>query len=42
MKDTILIFDSKKCEIRKNGSRKLVVVAPRRPSDVYILNIEEE
>jgi transposase InsO family protein len=38
----ILIFDSQKCEIRKEGSGKLVVVAPRTPSDVYILNIEEE
>jgi hypothetical protein len=38
----ILIFDSKKCEIRKEDSRKLVVVAPRTPSNVYILNIEDE
>jgi hypothetical protein len=38
----ILIFDSQKCEIRKEDSGKLVVVAPRTPSNVYILNIEEE
>jgi hypothetical protein len=38
----ILIFDSQKCEIRKEGSGKLVAIAPRTPSDVYILNIEEE
>jgi hypothetical protein len=38
----ILIFDSKKCEIRKEDSRKLMVVAPRTPSNVYILNIEYE
>jgi hypothetical protein len=38
----ILIFDSQKCEIRKEGLGKLVVIAPRTPSDVYILNIEEE
>jgi hypothetical protein len=38
----ILIFYSKKCEIRKEDSGKLVVVAPRTPSNVYILNIEEE
>jgi hypothetical protein len=38
----ILIFDSKKCEIRKEGLGKLVVVAPKTPRDVHILNIEEE
>jgi hypothetical protein len=38
----ILIFDSQKCEIRKEGSGKLVVFSPRTPSDVYILNIEEK
>jgi hypothetical protein len=38
----ILIFDSKKCEIRKEDSEKLMVVASRTPRNVYILNIEEE
>jgi len=38
----ILIFDSQKCEIRKEGSGRLVVVSPRTPNDVYILNIEQE
>jgi hypothetical protein len=38
----IPIFDSQKCEIRKEYSGKLMVVAPRTPSNVYILNIEEE
>ena len=33
----ILIFDSKKCEIRKKDE-KIVVVAPRTSNDVYILN----
>jgi len=40
--DDILIFDSLKCEIRKEGLGKLVVIALRKPRDVYILNIEEE
>jgi hypothetical protein len=38
----ILIFDSQKCQIREEGSRKLVVIAPRSSSDVYILDIKEE
>jgi hypothetical protein len=38
----IFIFDSKKCEIRKEDLGKPVVVAPRTPRNVYILNIEEE
>jgi hypothetical protein len=38
----ILMSDSKKCDIRKEDSRKLVVVAQRTPSNVYILNIEDE
>ena len=38
----IFIFESKKCEIRKEGSRKLVIVAPRTPNNVYILKIKEE
>jgi hypothetical protein len=38
----ILIFYSKKCEIREEGSRKLGVIAPRTSSNVYILDIEEE
>jgi hypothetical protein len=38
----ILIFEFQKCKIIKLDSRKLVVVSPRTPSNVYILNIEEE
>jgi transposase InsO family protein len=38
----ILIFYSQKCEIRKEGSRKLVAIAPRTSSNVYILDIKEE
>jgi hypothetical protein len=38
----ILVFDSQKCEIRKEGSGKLVAIAPRTSSNVYILDIEEE
>jgi len=38
----ILIFYSQKCEIRKEGSIKLVSIAPRTSSNVYNLDIEEE
>jgi hypothetical protein len=38
----ILIFDSEKCEIKIEDYRKLVVIASRTLSNVYILNIEEE
>jgi hypothetical protein len=38
----ILIFDTQKCEIIKEYLVKLVVVAPRTSSNVYILNTEEE
>jgi hypothetical protein len=38
----ILTFDSQKCEIRKNDTGKLVAVAPRTSSNVYILDIEEK
>jgi hypothetical protein len=38
----ILTFDSQKCEIRKKDTGKLVAVAPRTSSNVYILNIDEE
>jgi hypothetical protein len=38
----ILVFDSQKCEIRKEDLGKLVFVSPRIPSNVYILKIEEE
>ena len=34
----IWIFDSQKCEIRKEYSRKLVGIAPRTSENVYILN----
>jgi hypothetical protein len=33
-----LIFDSEKCEIRKEGSEKLVVTIVRNPKNIYILN----
>lgn len=36
----ILIFYSKKCEIRKKTG-KLVATTTRTPSDVYILNTEK-
>jgi hypothetical protein len=38
----ILTFYSHKCEIRKKDTRKLVAVAPRTSSNVYILNIDEK
>jgi hypothetical protein len=34
----ICIFDSQKCEIRREDSGKLVGTAPRTPKNVYILN----
>jgi hypothetical protein len=34
----ILVFDSKKCEIRKTKSRKLVATTIRTPSKIYFLN----
>ena len=33
----ICIFDSKRCEIRRNDSGKLVGTVVRTPSNVYIL-----
>jgi hypothetical protein len=33
-----LLFESKKCEIRKEGSGKLVVTTIRTPNNLYILN----
>ena len=36
------IFDSKKCEIRRKDSRKLVGIVVRTPSNVYILENEEQ
>ena len=40
----ICIFDSKKCEIRRNDSGKLVGTTSRTPENVYILNtkLDEE
>jgi hypothetical protein len=38
----ILIFDSEKHEIREEGSGKIVAIAPRTSSNVYILDIKEE
>ena len=36
------IFDSKKCEIRRKDSGKLVGTAVRTPNNVYILENEEQ
>jgi len=33
-----LLFDSKKCDIRKEGSSKLVEIEVRTPNNIYILN----
>jgi len=33
-----LLFDSEKCEIRKEWSRKLVAIIVRTPNNIYILN----
>jgi hypothetical protein len=33
-----LVFDSKKCKIRKAESGKLVATAVRTPSNIYVLN----
>jgi hypothetical protein len=30
-------FDSRKCKIRENNSRRLVATATRRPSNIYVL-----
>ena len=38
----ICIFDSKKCEIRKKISGKLIGIAVRTPSSGYILENEEQ
>jgi hypothetical protein len=33
-----LIFNSKECEIRKEGSGRLVEITTRTPNNIYILN----
>jgi hypothetical protein len=33
-----LIFDFEKCDIRKEGSGKLVATIVRTPNNIYILN----
>ena len=38
----ICIFDSKKCEIKRKDSGKLVGIAVRTPRNVYILENEEQ
>jgi hypothetical protein len=38
----ILTFDFQKCEIKKKDIGKPVAVAPRKSSNVYIFNIDEE
>jgi hypothetical protein len=32
------VFHSEKCEIRKEGSGKLVATAIRTPNNIYVLN----
>jgi hypothetical protein len=34
----VLLFNSKKCEIRKEGSGRLVATVIRTPNNIYILN----
>ena len=34
----IFIFSSKECQIRKEGSNRLVATTARTPNNVYILN----
>lgn len=38
----ILIFDSRKCEVTRGNSGKLVATTHRTPNDIYILNEEKE
>jgi hypothetical protein len=33
-----VIFNSQKCEIRKEGSRKLIAIAARTSSNIYVLS----
>jgi hypothetical protein len=32
------LFDSEKCDIRKEGSDKVVVITRRTPKNIYVLN----
>ena len=34
----VLVFSSKECEIRKEGSNRLVTTSTRTPNNIYILN----
>jgi hypothetical protein len=36
-----LMFDSWKCKIRENNSRRLVTIATRRPNNIYILYMKK-
>jgi hypothetical protein len=36
-----LTFDSQKCKIRENNSRRLVATATRRPNKIYILDMKK-
>jgi hypothetical protein len=36
-----LMFDSQKCKIRENKSRRLVATATRRPNNIYILDMKK-
>jgi hypothetical protein len=33
-----ILFDSEKCEIRKEGSSRLVAIATRTPNKIYVIN----
>jgi hypothetical protein len=33
-----ILFDLEKCEIKKEGSRKLVATTRRTPNNIYVLN----
>jgi hypothetical protein len=33
-----ILFDSEKCDVRKEGSGKLVAIARRTPNNIYVLN----
>jgi hypothetical protein len=36
-----LIFDSRKCKIRENNTRRLVSIETRRPNNIYILDMKK-
>jgi hypothetical protein len=36
-----LTFDTRKCKIRENNSRRLIATATRRPNNIYILDMKK-